>query len=229
MNNYNVEEIIAILKESSAATVYSLLGEERPKYLMLGVKPLLPGMKAVGFALTVEYVPYEPGVEGVARGNPIHDVYDLISGGEVVVAAALGRDDVGVFGDCILTGFKYKGASGVVVDGGIRDSPQVIRLGLPVFAKGTTPEHIGGKIVPYRVNVPVVCAGVLVRPKDIVVADMDGVVVVPAERLKDVALKAREVERKEKIIRRMITAGIPLRDSYPPRRDLYEKFSKGEF
>jgi regulator of RNase E activity RraA len=222
----NMNEILEMLKGSSVATVYSLLGESRAKYLLPGIKPLKPNMKVVGPAITIKYVIFNEASREKFSGNAVHDAYDLVSGGEVIVAASLGRSDLGVFGDCITFSFKYKGASGIVIDGGVRDSPYIMRLDFPVFAKATTPEHIGGEIVPYAANVPVTCAGVYVKPGDIVMGDSDGVIIIPREKAEELALKAEEVEKKEEAIRSMIASGIPLRDSYPPRPDLLERFLK---
>lgn len=220
----NLSEILRLLSRASVATAYSLLGESRAKYLLSGVKPLLPDMKVVGPALTIQYITYEEASKEGFKGNAVHEAYDSIRGGEVIVAAALGRSDVGVFGDCITFGFKVKGAAGIVTDGGIRDSPYIMKLNFPVFARNTTPEHIGGVIVPYKVNGDIVCAGVHIRPGDIIMGDADGVIAVPREKAKEIAVKASEVEIKEGAIRRMIASGIPLREAYPPRPDLLEKF-----
>lgn len=219
-----MSEILSILKRSSVATVYSLLGESRAKYLLPGVKPLKPNMKVVGPAITIKYISFNEAFRENFDGNAVYDAYDLVRGGEVIVAASLDRSDLGVFGDCITFGFKCKGASGIITDGGIRDSPYIMRLDFPVFAKDTTPEHIGGEIVPYAANVPVTCAGVYVKPGDIVMGDSDGVIIVPREKAEELALKADEVEKKEEAIRSMIASGIPLRDSYPPRPDLLKSF-----
>ncbi len=221
-----VSEILSMLKGSSVATVYSLLGEHRAKYLLHGVKPLKPDMKVVGPAITIKYVSFNEAFRENFNGNAVYDAYDLVRGGEVIVAASLERSDLGVFGDCITFGFKCKGASGVITDGGIRDSPYVMRLNFPVFARATTPEHIGGEIVPYAANVPVTCAGVYVKPGDLVMGDSDGVIIIPWEKARELALKADEVEKKEEAVRSMIASGIPLRDSYPPRPDLLKSFLK---
>lgn len=228
MGEDNLNEVLGLLSRTSVATAYSLLGESRAKFLLSGVKPLLPGMRVTGPALTIQYIEFGEAIRIGFKGNAIHEAYDLVKGGEVIVAAALGRSDVGVFGDCITFGFKVKGAAGIVTDGGVRDSPNIMSLNFPVFAKNTTPEHIGGVIVPYKVNVSVTCAGVSVRPGDIVMGDSDGVIVIPREIAREVAVKANEVEVKEDAIRRMIASGIPLRDAYPPKPDLLEKFLKRE-
>lgn len=222
----SMREILSMLKRSSVATVYSLLGESRAKYLLPGVKPLKPDMKVAGPAITIKYVSFNEAFRENLDGNAVYDAYDLVRGGEVIVAASLGRSDLGVFGDCITFGFKCKGASGIITDGGVRDSPYIMRLDFPVFTKSTTPEHIGGEIVPYAANVPVTCAGVYVKPGDIMMGDSDGVIVVPREKAGELALKADEVEKKEGAVRSMIASGIPLRDSYPPRPDLLNSFLK---
>ncbi|MBS7648988.1 MAG: hypothetical protein ABIM44_06165 [candidate division WOR-3 bacterium] len=219
-------EILDMLKKVSVATAYSLLGESRAKHLLTGVKPLMPNMRVIGPALTIQYIRQEVALKENFRGNAVHDAYDLVNGGEVIVAASLGRSDVGVFGDCITFGFKCKGAAGIVTDGGIRDSPYIMKIDFPVFAKNTTPEHIGGIIVPYKVNVEVICAGVHIRPGDIIMGDADGVISIPREKAMEIALKGEEIEIKEDAIRRMLASGVSLRDSYPPKPDLLEKFLK---
>ncbi|MCX8170500.1 MAG: hypothetical protein N3E47_00815 [Candidatus Bathyarchaeota archaeon] len=226
--DFNLNEVLRLLSRASVATAYSLLGESRSKYLLSGVKPLLPNMKTVGPALTIKYIECEEASREGFKGNAVHEAYDLIRGGEVIVAASLGRSDVGVFGDCITFGFKVKGAAGIVTDGGVRDSPYIMKLNFPVFAKNATPEHIGGILVPYKVNVAVTCAGVYIRPGDIIMGDADGVIAIPREKAEEIAVKAYEIELKEDAIRKMIASGIPLRDAYPPRPDLLEKFLEKE-
>ena len=88
----------------------------------------------------------------------------------------------GVFGDMMLTYFKGKGGLGVVIDGCIRDYPNVKRLDLGLWVSGVTPNfHTQTDIMPFAVNVPIACGGVFVMPGDIIVADDDGAVVVPVE------------------------------------------------
>jgi len=95
---FNLNEILKLLKNSSVATAYSLLEDFRAKYFLSGVKPLMPDMKVIGPALTIQYVRYKDALKENFRGNAVYDAYDSMRGGEVIVAASLGRSDVGVFG-----------------------------------------------------------------------------------------------------------------------------------
>lgn len=123
----------------------------------------------VGPALTVKVFPGD--------NLMVHKTLDLIQPGDVVVVDASGTHNNAVIGDLVASKAKYRGASGFVIDGLIRDLPEVKRVGLPVFARGVSPIgplHRG----PGEINYPISCGGIVVNPGDIIVADENGVVVV---------------------------------------------------
>ena len=102
--------------------------------------------------------------------------------GDIVVVDARGDMKSGVFGDMMLTYFKGKGGIGVVVDGCLRDYPNIKKLDLGLWISGVTPNfHTQTDLMPFAVNVPIACGGVLVMPGDIIVADDDGAVVGPGQ------------------------------------------------
>jgi 4-hydroxy-4-methyl-2-oxoglutarate aldolase len=189
-------ELIAALRGCETATLHEAQGKRgaMPYY----IKPLYPGMKVCGPALTVAVSPGD--------NLMIHYAMTLAQPGDVLVVDAKGFTEAGPWGDLMTTAAMVKGIIGLVIDGCVRDAETIREMGFPVFARGTSMKGTT-KTLPGDVNVPITCASVPVYPGDIIVGDDDGVVVIPRKDAESVVEKAKQREADEERKRRELKAG----------------------
>ena len=197
------------LSRFGTATVHEAMG--RVGLMKPYMRPIYPRAALCGTAVTVLLQPGDNWMMHVAA--------EQLQPGDVVVAACTTDNEDGFFGDLLATSFQARGARGLVIDGGVRDVVELEKMGFPVFsraihAKGTIKATLGS------VNIPVVCAGALVNPGDVVVADADGVVIVPAGVAQQAADAAEAREASEAGKRKKLAAGELGLDMYAMRGPL---------
>ena len=189
-------EHVKILGELGVATVHEAQG--RTGLLASYMRPIFPTAKAAGPAVTVSCAPGD--------NIMIHAAVEMCRPGDVLVVTPQSPSTDGYFGELIGTSLVAHGVKGLILETGVRDVADLTAMGFPVWSRAV---HAQGTVKnsPGSVNVPIVCAGAFIKPGDVIVADVDGVVVVPRLKAAEVAKASQDRAAKEEKSRAKLKAG----------------------
>jgi regulator of RNase E activity RraA len=173
--------------------------------------------RIVGRAFTMRFIPLREDVPGaLAKKLPVNrDAVEVMPPGCIAVADARGTRDAATFGDIVVTRMAKRGVTGIVTDGAVRDRMGLIASKLPIWMNGITAPPPGARLMLAAWQEPIACGGVAVFPDDIVIADADGVVIIPAGLADEVASKGSEQERIDEWQLAQINRGVSLSDLTP--------------
>ncbi len=221
--------VIDTLSAVSTATLTTILLKKGLRNVWIrGSRPLRPEQgRVVGEAFTMRFVPAREDLatpESWSSPRSTRAAIEEMPAGCVAVVGAMGITDAGIFGDILTTRLVKRGVAALVSDGAVRDVQGVLETGLPVWCQGyaAPPSVAGLTFVGWQE--PIGCGGVAIFPGDLIVADMDGAVVVPQALIGDVVATAPEQERLEAWIVREVEKGVPLPGLYPPNADTKARY-----
>ena len=223
-------DTVQILSGVTTATLTTVLLRKGLRNVwMRGARPLqAPPVRVVGRAFTLRFVPAREDLATPASwASPISTraAIEAMPAGCIAVVDALGVTDAGIFGDILCGRMKQRAVAALVSDGVVRDVQGVMATGLPVWCQGTAaPASVAG-LTFVGWQEPVGRGGVAVFPNDVVVADADGAIVIPAALLAEVIAEAVEQERMEAWIIAEVAAGVPLPGLYPPNEETKARYA----
>ncbi|MGI9145950.1 MAG: ribonuclease activity regulator RraA [Chloroflexota bacterium] len=223
-------EILDLARRVSCATLTSEL--QRRGYantFMHGVLPLHPGLRLVGQAFTLRFIPAREDLDPPETDNRTSKqriAVESVGPGDVLVIDARGDIRAATLGDILAARIMQRGAGGIVTDGAFRDTPSIRTLELPTYAAGQSP-YASPKIHhPQDINVPVGCGGVAVLPGDLIVGDGEGVVAIPRAIAEAVVASAFEHDQREEFIMRKVLQGSSILGVYPPDENTLREYQE---
>jgi regulator of RNase E activity RraA len=224
------DALFELLRKVSTATITTmLLRKGIRRCWMNGPKPLTPaGDRVVGRAFTLRFIPAREDLATIESwGNPVSTraAIEAIPEGAVVVGDAMGVTGAGIFGDILCARMHKRNVAALVTDGAVRDRAGVLRSNLPVWCAGIAAPASVNQLTFVSWQDPIGCGGCAVFPDDVIVADDDGVVVIPQEMVNYVASEGAEHELYESWVVSEVENGVKLPGLYPPNDDAKARYA----
>lgn len=227
-------DLKAKLESVATATLSSQLRKRGLDNVSIdGLTSTQPGRRVVGLARTLRYVPNREDLFKAHGGgyNAQKRAIDTVNEGEILVMEARGEKGTGTIGDILALRAEVRGAAAIITDGGVRDFATVAAMDMPTYYANPHPAVLGRRHIPWDTDVTIACGGTTVQPGDIIVADADGILVIPPALAAELAEDAIAQEREETFIARMVAEGHGVDGLYPLNatwRARYEEWEAGQ-
>ena len=224
-------ELKAKLESVCTATLSSQLRKRGLNNVSIdGLTATRPDRKVVGLARTLRYVPNREDLFKTHGGgfNAQKRAIDSVNEGEVLVMEARGEKGTGTIGDILALRAQVRGAAAIITDGGVRDFSAVAAMELPTYYSNPHPAVLGRRHIPWDTDITIACGGTTVQPGDIIVADADGILVIPPAIAEEVADDSIAQEREEVFIAEMVEQGHSVDGLYPLNAEWRTKFEEWE-
>jgi len=211
-------ELKAKLESVCTATLSSQLRKRGLNNVSIdGLTSTRPDKRIVGLARTLRYVPNREDLFKTHGGgfNAQKQAIDSVNEGEILVMEARGEKGTGTIGDILALRAQVRGAAAIITDGGVRDFSAVAAMDMPTYYSNPHPAVLGRRHIPWDTDITIACGGTTVQPGDIIVADSDGILVIPPALAEEVAEDSIVQEREETFIAEMVQQGHSVDGLYP--------------
>lgn len=223
------DELKAKLNAVATATISATLRKHGLNNVSIdGLRGTKSGRKVIGTARTLRFVPNREDLFTSHGGgfNAQKQAIDSINEGEILVMEARGEKGSGTLGDILGLRAQVRGAAAIITDGGVRDLTAVSALDIPAYYSGSHPAVLGRKHVPWDTDITVACGGTTVQPGDIIVADDDGILVIPPVMAEQIADEALEQERMDEYVFEQVRQGHAVDGLFPMNAGWKAKYAE---
>ncbi|WOH20830.1 fumarylacetoacetate hydrolase family protein [Paenarthrobacter sp. GOM3] len=222
-------ELKAKLESVATATLSSQLRKRGLNNVSIdGLQATRPDRKVVGLARTLRYVPNREDLFKTHGGgfNAQKRAIDSVNEGEILVMEARGEKGTGTVGDILALRAQVRGAAAIITDGGVRDYSAVADLEMPTYFANPHPAVLGRRHIPWDTDITIACGGATVQPGDIIVADSDGILVIPPAIAEELVDDCIQQEKEETFIFQMVQEGNSVDGLYPMNKEWQARYAK---
>lgn len=224
-------ELKAKLESVATATLSSQMRKRGLNNVSIdGLQATRPDRRVVGLARTLRYVPNREDLFKTHGGgfNAQKKAIDSVNEGEILVMEARGEKGTGTVGDILALRAQVRGAAAIITDGGVRDFTAVAGLDMPTYFANPHPAVLGRRHIPWDTDITIACGGATVQPGDIIVADADGILVIPPAIAEELVDDCIQQEKEEAFIFEMVKEGNSVDGLYPMNAEWQNKYAEWE-